>query len=36
MNFKQFDNEHVAQAWETMKSKVKNCPAHGLTTWIIG
>ena len=26
MNFKQFDNEHVAQAWERMKSLVKNCP----------
>jgi hypothetical protein len=35
MNFKQFDNEHVAQAWERMKSLVKNCPTHGLTTWMI-
>ena len=35
MNFKQFDNEHVAQAWERMKSLVKNCPTHGLTTWNI-
>ena len=34
MNFKQFDNEHVAQAWERMKSLVKNCPTHGLTTWM--
>jgi hypothetical protein len=35
MKFKQFDNEHVSQAWERMKSLVKNCPTHGLTTWMI-
>src|SRR3954463_10329684 len=35
MNFRQLDNEHVAQAWERMKSLVKNCPTHGLTTWMI-
>ena len=35
MNFKQFDNEHVAQAWERIKSLVKNCPTHGLTTWMV-
>ena len=35
MNFKQLDTEHVAQAWERMKSLVKNCPTHGLTTWMI-
>jgi hypothetical protein len=35
MKFKQFDNEHVAQAWERMKSLINNCPTHGLTTWII-
>jgi hypothetical protein len=35
MNFKQFDNEHVAQAWERMKSLIKNYPTHGLTTWMI-
>src|SRR3954447_23765411 len=35
MKFKQFDNEHVAQALERMKSLVKNCPTHGLTTWMI-
>jgi hypothetical protein len=35
MKYKQFDNEHVAQAWERMKSLIKNCPTHGLTTWII-
>jgi hypothetical protein len=32
MKFKQFDNEHVAQAWERMKSLIKSCPTHGLTT----
>ena len=35
MNFKQFDNEHVAQDWERMKSLVKNCPTHGVTTWMV-
>jgi hypothetical protein len=35
MKFKQFDNEHVAQAWERMKSLIKNCPTHGLTTWMV-
>src|SRR3954469_20420446 len=35
MKFKQFDNEHVAQAWERMKTLVNNCPTHGLTTWMI-
>ena len=35
MKFRQYDNEHVAQAWERMKSLVKNCPTHGLTTWMI-
>jgi hypothetical protein len=35
MRFKQFDNEHVAQAWERIKSLIKNCPTHGLTTWMI-
>jgi hypothetical protein len=35
MRFKQFYNEHVAQAWERMKSLIKNCPTHGLTTWMI-
>ena len=32
MNFRKLDNEHVAQAWERMKTLVKNCPTHGLTT----
>src|SRR4051812_8039660 len=35
VKFIQFDNEHVAQAWERMKYLVKNCPTHGLTTWMI-
>jgi hypothetical protein len=35
MKFRQFDNEHVAQAWERMKSMIKNCATHGLTTWMI-
>src|SRR4051812_10308014 len=35
MNFKQLDNEHVAQAWGRMKSLVKKCPTHGLTTWMV-
>src|SRR4051812_38130859 len=35
MKFQLLDNEHVAQAWERMKSLVKNCPTHGLTAWMI-
>jgi hypothetical protein len=35
MKFSQFDNEYAAQAWERMKSMIKNCPTHGLTTWMI-
>jgi hypothetical protein len=35
MKFSQFDNEHVAQAWERMKSMIKNYPTHGLATWMI-
>src|SRR4051812_21642381 len=35
MNFRQLDNEHIAQAWERMKNLVKNCPTHGLTTWLV-
>src|SRR3954463_2794829 len=35
MNFRHFVNEHVAQAWERMKTLVKNCPTHGLTTWML-
>src|SRR3954447_7247200 len=35
MKFRQFDNEHVSQAWERMKSLLKNCPTHGLTTLMI-
>jgi hypothetical protein len=35
MKFSQFDNEHVAQAWDRMKFMIKNWPTHGLTTWMI-
>ena len=35
MNFRQFDNENVSQAWERIKSMVKNCPKHGLTMWMV-
>src|SRR3954468_14272216 len=35
MNFRQLDNEHVAQAWERMKTIFKNFPTHGLTTWMV-
>src|SRR4051812_1232430 len=35
MNFRQLDNEHVAQAWERMKTLVKNCPTHGLTACMV-
>src|ERR1044071_58507 len=35
MNFKKLDSEHVAQAWEHMKSLVKYCLTHGLTTWMV-
>src|ERR1041385_197530 len=35
MNFRQLDNEHVAHAWERMKSLVKKFPTHGLTTWMV-
>src|SRR4051812_24463108 len=35
MKFRQLDNEHVAQAWERMKTLVKNCPTHCLTTWMV-
>src|SRR4051812_38712249 len=35
MNFRQLDNEHVAQAWERMKTLVKNCSTHGLTSWMV-
>src|SRR3954465_15653710 len=35
MNFRQLNNEHIAQAWECMKTLVKNCRTHGLTTWMV-
>jgi hypothetical protein len=35
MNFKQFEQEHVAQAWYRMKLIIINCPTHGLSLWMI-
>jgi hypothetical protein len=35
MNFKQLEHEHVAQAWESMKLMLRNCPTHGLKLWKI-
>ena len=35
MNFKQLEQEHVAQAWERMKLMIRNCPTHGLSLWMI-
>ncbi len=35
MNFKQLDHDHVAQSWERMKLMIRNCPAHGLSLWMI-
>ena len=35
MKFLQLDNEHVSQAWECVRSLVKNFPTHGLTTWMV-
>ena len=35
MNFKQLDDEHVAQSWERMKLMICNCPTHGLNSWMI-
>src|SRR3954465_6280743 len=35
MNFRQLVNEHTTQAWERMKTLVKNCHTHGLTTWMV-
>src|SRR3954470_7024666 len=35
MNFRQLDNEHIAQAWERMKYLVKSFPTHSLTTWMV-
>src|SRR3954462_6001372 len=35
MNFRQLYNEHIAQDWERMKTLVKNCPTHGLITWMV-
>ena len=35
MNLKQLDQEHVADALERMKSMIKHCPTHGLSTWMV-
>ena len=35
MNFKQLDQEHVAQSWERVKLMIRNCPTHGLSLWMI-
>ena len=35
MNFKQLENEHVAQSWERMKMMLRNCPTRGLNLWMI-
>jgi hypothetical protein len=31
INFKQLEQEHVAQSWERMKLMIKNCSTHGLS-----
>ena len=36
MNFRQLDNEHVAQAWERMKHMVKSCPTYSWTNYLDG
>ena len=35
MNFKQHDQEHVAQSWEIMKFMLKYCPTYGLSLWLV-
>ena len=30
ISFKQFDNEHVATAWERIKNMLRTCPSHGV------
>ena len=35
MNFKQLEQEHVAQSWERMKLMIRNCPTHGLNLCMI-
>ena len=35
MNFKQHEQEHVAQAWDRMKMMIRNCPTHGLNLWMV-
>ena len=35
MNFKNKDQEHVAQSWEIMKLMIRICPTHSLNMWMI-
>ena len=35
MNFKQHEQEHVAQAWDIIKMMIRNFPIRGLNLWII-
>ena len=35
LSFKQFDNEHVAIAWERIKNMLRTCPSHGVNEWTI-
>ena len=35
MIFRNIYNEHVSQAWEIIKTMVKNCTTHGITTWMV-
>ena len=35
LSFKQSDNEHVATAWERIKTMLRTCPSHGVNEWTI-
>ena len=35
LSFKQNDNEHVATAWERIKTMLRTCPSHGVTERIV-
>lgn len=35
VNFKQLEHESVSQAWERMKSTLKDHPTHGMKLWAI-
>ena len=35
MNFKQLENEHVAQSWKRMKMMLSNFPTLGLNLWML-